>query len=97
MQEVLGSRRYTIPQVKVGLALTDYVLGNWIGNVSIPDQSIFTKERRLNSKDKDHFVDFMRKMLQWKPEDRHDLNDVFLSEWLVADLIESGQVIRDNE
>jgi len=37
----------------------------------------------------------MRKMLKWKPEERGDCHDVFWDEWLLADLIESGEVVRD--
>lgn len=36
-------------------------------------------------------------MLQWKPEDRNDWDDVFFLERLVADLIESGHIGRDND
>jgi serine/threonine-protein kinase SRPK3 len=31
-------------------------------------------------------------MLQWKPEDRSDIQDIFMDEWLLADLIEAGEV-----
>lgn len=54
-------------------------------------------ERRLASEEQTDFLEFMRKMLQWRPEDRSDCNDIFFSEWLVADLIESGQIVRDDE
>lgn len=38
----------------------------------------------------------MRKMLQWKPEDRSDIQDIFMDEWLLADLIETGEVVRED-
>jgi hypothetical protein len=31
-------------------------------------------------------------MLQWNPEDREDSEGVYWDEWLLADLIESGEV-----
>lgn len=41
------------------------------------------------------FLDFLRKILQWKPEDRQDIRTVFMDEWLLADLIESGEVVQE--
>lgn len=38
---------------------------------------------------------FMRKMLKWRPEDRGNCQEVFFDEWLLADLIESGQIVRE--
>ena len=37
----------------------------------------------------------MRKMLNWKPEDRKSIRDIIEDEWLLADLIESGEVVRE--
>ncbi|KAM3416881.1 hypothetical protein BST61_g8469 [Cercospora zeina] len=71
--------------------------GNWIGNVPVPDSSLTNMEKRLSSKEQADFLDFITKMLQWKPEDRGDCNGIFFSEWLVADLIESGQIVRDEQ
>ncbi|KAK4495633.1 hypothetical protein PRZ48_012901 [Zasmidium cellare] len=87
----------TTQQLGHAVALTYETTGNWIGDVAIPDQSLAFKERRLSGNEKAHFLAFMRKMLQWKPEDRSDWNDVFFSEWLVADLIESGHIGRDDD
>lgn len=67
--------------------------GNWIGAVPIPETSLETAEQRLQGEQKSLFLIFMRKMLQWKPEDRSDLQAVFMDEWLLADLIESGEVV----
>ena len=41
------------------------------------------------------FLKFMRKMLNWKPEDRKSIRDIIEDEWLLADLIESGEVVRE--
>ena len=40
------------------------------------------------------FLKFLNKMLQWKPEDRKSIREIIEDEWLLADLIEDGQVIR---
>ena len=53
------------------------------------------QESRLQGEEKALFLTFMRKMLQWKPEDRKGIRDIIEDEWLLADLIESGQVVRD--
>ncbi|KAI9698895.1 MAG: hypothetical protein M1820_007316 [Bogoriella megaspora] len=63
----------------------------------IDDISLDTLEHRLNGKEKKDFLAFMRKMLQWKPEDRGSYDDVFLDEWLLADLIEEGIVSPSEE
>lgn len=39
---------------------------------------------------------FMRKMLQWTPGDRYDADRLYWDEWLLADLIESGEVVRED-
>ena len=68
--------------------------GNWIGAVPIPEVSLDTAEERLEGDEKTSFLSFMRKTLRWRPEDREDLNHVYMDEWLLADLIESGHVAR---
>ena len=53
-------------------------------------------DQRLEGEEKQQFITFMRRMLQWNPEDRQDVKGVFWDEWLLADLIESGEVVREN-
>lgn len=62
----------------------------------IPEDSLQSAEKRLEGAEKDLFLTFMRKMLQWRPEDRGTVEDVFMDEWLLADLIESGDVVRED-
>jgi hypothetical protein len=57
--------------------------------------SLEASEVRLQGTEKELFLIFIRKMLQWRPEDRGDIQDVFMDEWLLADLIESGEVVRE--
>jgi hypothetical protein len=71
--------------------------GAWKGSVPIPQMSLETSEVRLQGNEKELFLAFLRKMLQWRPEDRSDIQDVFMDEWLLADLIESGEVVRQTE
>ncbi|KAK3074287.1 hypothetical protein LTR53_003398 [Teratosphaeriaceae sp. CCFEE 6253] len=69
--------------------------GIWKGDAPVPETTLETAEQRLEGDEKRHFLTFMRKMLQWKPEDRDDIQEVFMDEWLLADLIETGEVVRD--
>lgn len=69
--------------------------GNWIGKVPVPENSLEMAEKRLQGEEKGLFLAFIRKMLQWRPEDRGDVRGVFMDEWLLADLIESGEVVRE--
>jgi hypothetical protein len=62
----------------------------------IPDTSLERIDQKLEGEEKQQFVAFMRKVLQWNPEDRQDSEGVYWDEWLLADLIESGEVGREN-
>ncbi|KAK3116860.1 hypothetical protein LTR53_002354 [Teratosphaeriaceae sp. CCFEE 6253] len=69
--------------------------GKWKGEIPVPDVTLEAVEQRLEGEEKRHFLTFMRKMLRWLPEERDDLQEVFMDEWLLADLIETGKVVRD--
>lgn len=62
----------------------------------IPDSSLENMDQRLEGEEKAQFVSFMRKMLQWDPQDRQDSESIYWDEWLLADLIESGEIVREN-
>lgn len=66
--------------------------GNWKGEVKIPETGLEAAEQRLDGERKTQFLAWIRKMLQWKPDDRGNWDDVFWDEWFLADLIESGEV-----
>ncbi|KAI7549012.1 kinase-like protein [Hortaea werneckii] len=68
--------------------------GNWKNLVSIPETSLEHVHQRLEGEEKAQFMSFMRKMLQWDPEDRQDSESIYWDEWLLADLIESGEIVR---
>lgn len=70
--------------------------GHWKGSTPIPDLTLESAEQRLEGEEKAHFLAFMRKMIQWKPEDRSSIEDIFMDEWLLADLIESGEIVVDD-
>jgi serine/threonine-protein kinase SRPK3 len=68
-------------------------IGTWKGRMPMPETSLDILEARLEGHKKELFLNFFRKMLQWKPEDRSDIQDIFMDEWLLADLIEAGEVV----
>jgi len=61
--------------------------------VPIPDNSLAAAEKRHDGIEKQQFLTFMGKMLQWRPEDRSSTVDLYNDEWLLADLINSGEVV----
>ena len=67
-----------------------FCTGNWIGSAHSPSLTLETAEARLEGEDKATFLAFMRKMLQWRPEDRTSAESLIADEWLLKDFIESG-------
>jgi len=60
--------------------------GNWRGLVDIPDTSLDQVEVKLNGENKENFLRFMRRMLQWEPEKRATAKGLLLDPWLKDDL-----------
>ena len=56
--------------------------GNWKGAVQIPDTSLESSEEQLNGKNKALFLDLLRKMLQWVPEERQTAKQLLNHSWL---------------
>ena len=56
--------------------------GNWTGAVEIPNISLEDSEEQLRGDNKSLFLDFMRKMLQWVPEERQTAKQLLNHVWL---------------
>ncbi|KAK4154729.1 kinase-like domain-containing protein [Chaetomidium leptoderma] len=57
--------------------------GRWIADVEIPkDISLEASEERLEGENKAMFLEFMRGMLQWRPEDRKTARELAEDPWL---------------
>ncbi|KAL9597305.1 MAG: hypothetical protein Q9219_005229 [cf. Caloplaca sp. 3 TL-2023] len=56
--------------------------GNWKGAVGIPNHSLEDSEEQLSGDNKALFLDFMRKMLLWVPEDRQTAKQLLKHPWL---------------
>ncbi|PKY07070.1 CMGC protein kinase [Aspergillus campestris IBT 28561] len=60
--------------------------GKWKNTVEIPrDTSLEKLELYLEGRNKEMFLDFMRGMLQWRPEDRKTAKELLRDPWLNAD------------
>lgn len=57
--------------------------GQWKADVGIPkDTSLEKSEEYLKGKNKEIFIKFMRKMLQWRLEDRQTAKQLLKDPWL---------------
>ncbi|KAK8143709.1 hypothetical protein G3M48_006846 [Beauveria asiatica] len=51
--------------------------GTWIASTPIPDQSLESREIKLEGEEKQQLLDFMRKVLCWLPEDRKTAEQLY--------------------
>ncbi|OGM43841.1 putative serine/threonine protein kinase [Aspergillus bombycis] len=76
------------PPPKDILQKTDYgtkffdINGNWKGAAEIPPISLEKLEGNLQGLHQDLFLCFIRKMLQWRPEDRASAKELLSDPWL---------------
>ncbi|KAH8429524.1 putative protein kinase [Aspergillus melleus] len=58
--------------------------GQWISSVEIPDNSLEVSEEYLVGDNKKMFLRFVRKMLQWDPEERQSARELLTDPWLTS-------------
>lgn len=57
--------------------------GQWRGDIPLPDRtSLEESEENLEGSNKEAFLRFIRKMIQWRPEDRQTARQLLEDEWL---------------
>lgn len=57
--------------------------GQWRGEIPVPNRtSLDESEEYLEGKNKEAFLRFMRKMIQWRPEDRQTARQLLKDDWL---------------
>lgn len=57
--------------------------GEWRAEIPVPDHtSLEESEEILQGSDKEAFLRFMRKMIQWRPEDRQTASQLLEDDWL---------------
>jgi serine/threonine-protein kinase SRPK3 len=62
--------------------------GNWRGLVPIPSMNLEQLEQRLQGEDKDGYLQFLRKMLCWIPEERPTAEELIFDPWLMEGLFD---------
>lgn len=57
--------------------------GGWQADIPIPERTCLEEsEENLEGSNKEAFLRFMRKMVQWRPEDRQTANQLLEDDWL---------------
>ncbi|KLJ06594.1 hypothetical protein EMPG_17908 [Blastomyces silverae] len=54
-----------------------------LGNATIPSVSLESLESRLSGQEKESFIQFMRSMLKWLPEERRTARQLLQDPWLL--------------
>lgn len=66
-----------------GTTLSANLSGQWRDEIPIPNPRTLEQfEENLQGSNKEAFLRFMRKMLQWQPEDRQTANHLLKDDWL---------------
>jgi serine/threonine-protein kinase SRPK3 len=69
------------------LKLTEVLLGNWIAEIYIPQGlTLERSEENLDEEKKEEFLQFVRCMLQWRPEDRWTAKELLGHPWMRGNL-----------
>jgi hypothetical protein len=72
-------RWYLISGSLLSLIIT---IGEWKGLAEIPRTSLEESEEYLDGEDKRQFLEFIRKMLKWRPEERSSAEELLQDTWL---------------
>jgi serine/threonine-protein kinase SRPK3 len=63
-----------------------FASGNWKGLIPIPDINLEQLEQRLEGEDKQGYLQFIRRMLCWIPEERPTAEELIFDPWLMEGL-----------
>ncbi|KAK8174977.1 kinase-like domain-containing protein [Phyllosticta citrichinensis] len=56
--------------------------GNWKSDIKIPNTSLEEEEKVVQGEERDNFLSFMRRILQWDSEDRPSARELLDDSWL---------------
>lgn len=59
------------------------IIGNWKGSIPIPEQSMETREQQFLGEDKELFLNFLRRILRWLPEERPTAEELAYDDFLM--------------
>jgi serine/threonine-protein kinase SRPK3 len=65
-----------------GVLFTCLATGNWKGTAEDPKGNLKGAEKQLEGDEKVQFLNFVKKMLKWKPEDRSSARELLDDLWL---------------
>ncbi|KAK5937467.1 hypothetical protein PMZ80_010085 [Knufia obscura] len=82
VDEFFDEKGISTPSTVLKVAYPKFDVGNFIAEVAVPDNSLEGSEERLEGDNKKAFLEFMRSMLQWRPEDRKTAKDLLQDPWL---------------
>lgn len=74
-----------------GIVADVFCAGDWRGLVPIPELDLEQLERRLEGEDKAGFLQFVRRMLTWLPEERPTAEEVIYDPWLMEGFFPSEE------
>lgn len=83
-----GTQKVRIPDSRIGsvsisLGIASLTIkGNWIAATPIPDQTLESRETRLEGKDKELLLALAHKIFRWLPEERPSAQDLYEDEFL---------------
>ncbi|GFF63546.1 hypothetical protein IFM47457_00404 [Aspergillus lentulus] len=58
--------------------------GQWKGAVEVPHNSLEDSEEYLEGGNEKMFIQFVRKMLRWDPEERQSARELLMDPWLAT-------------
>ncbi|KAE8342708.1 hypothetical protein BDV24DRAFT_150294 [Aspergillus arachidicola] len=61
--------------------------GNWKGSMPLPEQSLEIRERQFSGGDKELFLNFLRRIFRWLPEERPTAEDLAYDDFLMQRII----------
>lgn len=65
-----------------GVLFVCLAVGKWKGAVEVPEETLEDVEKRFEGEEKALFLNFTRKMLKWKPEERSSAKELLDDPWL---------------
>lgn len=77
-------QRVRYPRHSIRHVANQAIQGNWKGAVPIPSTTLEQREEILQGEPQQLFLAFMRKMLQWRPEERSSAKELLADQWLLS-------------
>jgi hypothetical protein len=64
------------------------VAGNWRGAVEVPKETLEDAVKQIKGEEKELFLNFVKKMLKWKPEERSSAKELLGDPWLNSKVVQ---------